>query len=363
LSLDNYSTLLSELESTRQNEISFYTEASALRIAQLEKEKDYFIEISEYIEDLTLRLTGGKAPSSAYFYDELSKAQSALSSGADLDIGKLTSSASTYLDSALQGATSQRDYFMEVVKVRNELSDFGSDIANGGSLSSIEGAILAEKSALELQLQALNNTTLSILEVWKTSAVTGINKAQSATTAIQNDTITKAYTDILGRTADTGGYDYWSSQVVGGAISGTDITKAIGIASIPELYQTLLGRAPDAGGLAYWTNEINNGNINPSEIDDAIKNAAKAELSVRKFADGGIITKPTYGLIGEAGYSEAVIPLKNPNDPLGMEAVVNELQALRKDNADMRQLMIKLVADNTKQLTTQRAILGAQGVA
>ena len=49
------------------------------------------------------------------------------------------------------------------------------------------------------------------------------------------------------------------------------------------------------------------------------------------FAEGGIVTKPTLGLIGEAGYSEAVIPLKNPNDPLSTAELLVELKLLRKE--------------------------------
>ena len=35
----------------------------------------------------------------------------------------------------------------------------------------------------------------------------------------------------------------------------------------------------------------------------------KSLTGIRPFADGGIVTAPTLGLIGEKGYSEAVIPL------------------------------------------------------
>jgi TP901 family phage tail tape measure protein len=47
------------------------------------------------------------------------------------------------------------------------------------------------------------------------------------------------------------------------------------------------------------------------------------------FAEGGIVTKPTLGLVGEAGYSEAIVPLKdnnaiNVNTP-ALEAQVREV--------------------------------------
>lgn len=79
--------------------------------------------------------------------------------------------------------------------------------------------------------------------------------------------------------------------------------------------------------------------------------------TVTPFAKGGIVTGPTVGLIGEAGYNEAVIPLKNPNDPLGIKEVVQELKALRQENTDMKNLLIKLTADNSKMLLIERAKL------
>ncbi len=37
---------------------------------------------------------------------------------------------------------------------------------------------------------------------------------------------------------------------------------------------------------------------------------------IQKYAEGGIVTKPTYALIGEAGYPEAVIPMKTGKIPV-----------------------------------------------
>jgi len=77
--------------------------------------------------------------------------------------------------------------------------------------------------------------------------------------------------------------------------------------------------------------------------------------SYTPFADGGIVTKPTLGLIGEAGYNEAVIPLKDPNDPLQMKEVIQELKEIKKENTDMKLLLVKLTADNSSMLSLERA--------
>jgi TP901 family phage tail tape measure protein len=70
------------------------------------------------------------------------------------------------------------------------------------------------------------------------------------------------------------------------------------------------------------------------------------------FANGGIVTKPTMGLIGEAGYNEAVIPLKNPNDPLSMNGVMGELKALRSEVSRLREsndYYLRDIKDNTRE--------------
>lgn len=72
----------------------------------------------------------------------------------------------------------------------------------------------------------------------------------------------------------------------------------------------------------------------------------ETSVKVKAFANGGIITGPTFGLIGEAGYSEAVIPLKNPNDPLGQKELIEELKALRKEVAELKKSS-QTTADNT----------------
>lgn len=72
----------------------------------------------------------------------------------------------------------------------------------------------------------------------------------------------------------------------------------------------------------------------------------ETSVKVKAFANGGIITGPTFGLMGEAGYSEAVIPLKNPNDPLGQKELIEELKALIKEVVEIKKSS-QTTADNT----------------
>lgn len=94
---------------------------------------------------------------------------------------------------------------------------------------------------------------------------------------------------------------------------------------------------------------------NTSAMIEALENSASFDIyaqnletsvKIKAFANGGIVTSPTFGLIGEAGYSEAVIPLKNPNDPLGQKELIAEIRALRKEVADLNNSSSK-TAENT----------------
>ena len=51
-----------------------------------------------------------------------------------------------------------------------------------------------------------------------------------------------------------------------------------------------------------------------SKVKDSIKSGWNKLTSVFSFADGGVVTKPTIGLIGEAGEDEAIVPLSKAKD-------------------------------------------------
>jgi hypothetical protein len=128
---------------------------------------------------------------------------------------------------------------------------------------------------------------------------------------------------------------------------------------ITSVYELGLGREPDAAGLAYWENELSSGALSEYQIIEVMKNSAIANGEVyTPFAKGGIVTSPTVGLIGEAGYSEAVIPLKNPNDPLNQNAVIMMLKKIEERLEAAERMAVKQTATQIKTLDTQRAILG-----
>jgi hypothetical protein len=64
------------------------------------------------------------------------------------------------------------------------------------------------------------------------------------------------------------------------------------------------------------TNQVSAKNGNQGNIFTSVIGSIANLFGIKKFAEGGIVTKPTIGLIGEAGYPEAVIPLKNGYVPV-----------------------------------------------
>lgn len=70
------------------------------------------------------------------------------------------------------------------------------------------------------------------------------------------------------------------------------------------------------------------GGANSNELLNVIN-----AMGIQAFASGGVVTSPTLGLIGEAGYNEAVIPLKNTQimnnlEGKGIEDVASKLDKL-----------------------------------
>ena len=125
LTLDNYSTLLSQLEETRQNEINTLTTTANVRIEQLNNEKSLFQTLSSFIDELNIKLLGSNVTTSDYFFSELDKAKATLKNGGVVDTSRLTASANSYLDSALQNSTSQLEYFRELAKVKDGIGSLG----------------------------------------------------------------------------------------------------------------------------------------------------------------------------------------------------------------------------------------------
>jgi len=118
---------------------------------------------------------------------------------------------------------------------------------------------------------------------------------------------------------------------------------------VNNLYLSLLGRSAEQQGLDYWVNNLLSGKLTPDNIGDTMLSAATnagwtpengddfyARYGFKPFADGGIVTKPTMGLIGEAGYPEAIIPLDG-RDAIGIQSMTKQLMSQLKILTDINE--------------------------
>jgi hypothetical protein len=153
-----------------------------------------------------------------------------------------------------------------------------------------------------------------------------------------------------------------SSVVIDGVVDNMfDTGKAM---KISNLYMDMIGKIPSNKEIQTLISSGVTDDKLAGTIYSSIKRSGGLDAvhadqwkQLHTFSDGGIVTSATLGLIGEAGYNEAVIPLKNPNDPLSMGAVVQELKALRKEvkelRADNKNYQSK-IENNTKVLLDNR---------
>lgn len=145
-------------------------------------------------------------------------------------------------------------------------------------------------------------------------------------------------------------HDFWQSEILNGVVAPQNTRSAVANAKlVTDTYQAVLGRAPDQSGFAFWTDALVRGVQNPSTLKSDIRAAAIAAGEPTLFAQGGIVTKATNAIIGEAGYPEAVIPLK---DGAGLKVdvggVTAELRALRDEIRELKEVTIAVLDENQR---------------
>ena len=116
----------------------------------------------------------------------------------------------------------------------------------------------------------------------------------------------------------------------------------------------VLGRSVEQGGLDAWKRKAQLEGLSKQQLRAQIEATARAatggnskqdfiewskKRGYKPFADGGIVTRPTRALIGEAGYDEAVIPLDGRGIKVDMggafEALAKRLERVEQIAANI----------------------------
>ncbi|EOG5674372.1 hypothetical protein ACLB4I_001141 [Campylobacter jejuni] len=205
----------------------------------------------------------------------------------DFKNGNLTSSSF----SALQNAATQKaneiknqassfaEYQLQMLKMANEMKDLGGEADLNSIQDKIE-AITEENKKLQEKLdQTLKDTSNMTLEELKEYKKTLIAQSEAE--------IAKMI-EYLGEESPMAKY---LQETIKSIKDGASLTET----TLKNLEYALL---------QYQNNQANI----DKDLNNEIKNPYK---KMKAFADGGIVTRPTNALIGENGYPEAVIPLKD----------------------------------------------------
>ncbi|HFN3250747.1 TPA: hypothetical protein ACHDL2_000972 [Campylobacter jejuni] len=195
-----------------------------------------------------------------------SSAFSALQNAATSKANEIKSSASDYAS-----------YQLEMLKMANEMKDLGGE-ADLNSIQEEIKKITEENKKLQEKLQETikdtSSMTLEELKEYKKQLIE------------QSETEIKKMIEYLGENSPISKY---LQETIKSIKEGSTLTEA----TIKNLQYALLQYQ-------------NNQSSIDKDLNQTITNPYR-----KAFADGGIVTHPTNALIGENGYPEAIIPLKN----------------------------------------------------
>lgn len=266
----------------------------------------------------------------------------------------------------LRGASSNSGYSLN--KFYDSMSETIA-LANGDDLTAYKDSLTKTIGYSSALLDSGNFTNSADMEFAQSLAANQFEDMQ-----VDSESQLSVLEDIKQNTADTVTALTAQLQAIGNNISGSNSSlqeyfennysgigtviktptaeESQGIVRDTYKYLDIDKYQTDDSGYKMWEGMLADGTLNVTNIQEAIRNSAIEWLANRNiidelphFANGGIVTAPTMGLIGEAGYNEAVIPLKDPNDPLGMKAVLSELVQLRQTN----EMLLKNIDDNTQK--------------
>ncbi len=222
-----------------------------------------------------------------------------------------------------QTASSYAEYKLSILKMASEIEG----ITGAASLDDINRQI----KRLEGLLNSSSNSQLSALEAQKEALIKGASDQINAMELLLgvDSPIVRYLKEALAALKDgkaVPNYNGTIANVNNGAVTANGAVLSSQLdRDINAIYKDVLGRSVEQSGLDAWKRKAQLEGLSKEQIRAQIEATARAvtgssnkndwiEWSKRQglkpYADGGIVTRPTRALIGEAG-AEAVIPLKN----------------------------------------------------
>lgn len=222
-----------------------------------------------------------------------------------------------------QTASSYAEYKLSILKMASEIEG----ITGAASLDDINRQI----KRLEGLLNSSSNSQLSALEAQKEALIKGASDQINAMELLlgSDSQVVRYLKEALAALKDGKAVPNYSGAIANvnnGAVTANGAVLSSQLdRDINAIYKDVLGRSVEQSGLDAWKRKALTENLSLQQIREQIIKTATAitgssnkndwiEWSKRQglkpYAEGGIVTRPTRALIGEAG-AEAVIPLKN----------------------------------------------------
>ena len=288
----------------------------------------------------------------------LQKAKAAFSAGQydSKAYDELNSAVAKQEQNLRDNAASYQDYRYEMLKLANEVEGIAGDVNLGDLLEQIKkldkllnsandtysqqlDALKKQKEALELDSQNQIHALHDLLG--KDSPV--VSYLQAVRDAIIAGKAAPEYKGAPPANVSNG------ATTANGAIISSSLDR-----DINEIYKDVLGRSVEQGGLDAWKRKAQLEGLSKEQLRAQIEATARAatggnskqdfiewskKRGYKPFADGGIVTRPTRALIGEAGYDEAVIPLDGRGIKVDMggafEALAKRLERVEQIAANI----------------------------
>lgn len=372
----------------KQDELNLSKEHYTALISLYKEQKKFVDRLKGLANSLRMDVWGANEIS-AYYKSTLSQAKYDYANGIyDSEaVNNLSAVAKQHAQNLKATATSAEQYRFEVLQMANEIENIvpkdevqtimeGLELANkeldkiNAKLKELIDSTQKSKdeqiAALEASKQEITKQTAELL---KSNAElfgelggdfeTGFGELASAFELVASsiDKSFKGLAEQLKTTASEANKDssYYSPDLSWDELSST----------INSYYQEYFGRNAEYKGLNYWYQEVASGLHSLSAIERQILDVGAnitnenltdeayerlRQLGIHKFADGGIVTKPTNALIGEAGYPEAVIPLK---DGAGLKIDTSGIFEKLENRMASMEYKLKIVLEKIEKNTNE----------
>ncbi|KAA3684677.1 tape measure protein [Campylobacter fetus] len=334
-------------------------------IKGFEASKAIYQKLSDIASDLKFKIYD-KAEINAVYSNSLQKVKADLAGGQynSTNMDELQKSALAKVENLKNSSISAEQYRFEVLKMASQIEN----IAPKDFRQSVEDSLNAANKQLKKLEDALGETSdaqIGVLKESISSATTNFASLMNQNAglfATLGGNFAENFNSILKefKNANKANSDLVLTSPVQTSSSSSKTVTANGAVltsqkdfEVNSYYQQILGRSAEDAGLRYWSDS----HLNGAELKAAMEYAVWRETGttdketlrriqekqgLKMFADGGIVTRPTAAMIGEAGYPEAVIPLRGGRGvKVDMDGafyeVVSELKALKEELKVIRQ--------------------------